>query len=94
MRCRSASVILIGMTNRVGLKGQVVIPKPFRDELGINPGDEVIFWLEGDDLHLKRAVPPGTLRGRFADAPFRKRLEAEHRRELAKDARRSRALRR
>lgn len=80
------------MTNRVGPKGQVVIPKPIRDELGINPGDEVTFWLEGDDLHLKRVVPPGTLRGRFAGARLRERLEAEHRRELAKDTRRSRAL--
>ena len=52
------------MTNRVGPKGQVVIPKEFRDELGINPGDEVIFWLEGGELHLKRARPE-SLKGRF-----------------------------
>lgn len=82
------------MTNRVGPKGQVVIPKPFRDELGIGPGDEVIFWLEGGDLHLKRVVPPATLRGRYAGASVREQLEAEHRRELAKDARRARPSRR
>jgi AbrB family looped-hinge helix DNA binding protein len=82
------------MTNRVGPKGQVVIPKAFRDELAISPGDEVIFWLEGGDLHLKRVVPPETLRGRYAGARVREQLEAEHRRELAKDARRVRPSRR
>ena len=28
---------------KVGPKGQVVIPKVFRDEYNINPGDELIF---------------------------------------------------
>jgi len=77
------------MTNRVGPKGQVVIPKPFRDELGIGPGDEVIFWLEGDDLHLKRVQLPKSLRGRWAGTPVRKEFEAERRRELEKEERRA-----
>lgn len=78
------------MTNRVGPKGQVVIPKPIRDRLGIRPGDEVRFWLEDGDAHLRRVVPAGTLRGRFAGAPLREELEAEHRRELKRDAQRAR----
>ena len=80
------------MTNRVGPKGQVVIPKPIRDKLGITPGDEVTFWLEGEDVHLRRIVPPGTLRGRFAGANLREELEAEHRRELREEAKRARRL--
>jgi len=39
---------------RVGPKGQVVIPKDFRDALKIGPGSEVIFRLEGDRVVLER----------------------------------------
>jgi AbrB family looped-hinge helix DNA binding protein len=77
------------MTNRVGPKGQVVIPKPFRDELGIGPGDEVIFWLEGDDLHLKRVPQLETLRGLLAGSALREEFEAERRWELEKEERRA-----
>lgn len=80
------------MTNRVGPKGQVVIPKPFRDELGISPGDEVIFWLEGGDLHLRRVQLPETLRGRFRGSRLAEELRAQRRRERDKDQRRRRDL--
>ncbi len=70
------------MTTKVGPKGQVVIPKPLRDRLGISPGDEVVFWLEDDDLHLKRATPSRSLRGRFSGSRLTDELETEHRREL------------
>jgi AbrB family looped-hinge helix DNA binding protein len=39
---------------RVGPKGQVVIPKNFREVLKIGPGSEVIFRLEGDRVVLER----------------------------------------
>lgn len=42
------------MTHRVGAKGQVVIPKPIRDELGIEPGDEVVFETDGKDVRVRR----------------------------------------
>lgn len=53
------------MTHRVGAKGQVVIPKALRDELGIEPGDDVSFWRHEDHVAL-RPVAPSQLRGRFA----------------------------
>ena len=77
------------MTNRVGPKGQVVIPKELRDELGIEPGDEVIFWLEGDELRLKRYQLPKTLRGRWAGSNMLEEYRAEKRRELEKEERRA-----
>jgi antitoxin PrlF len=63
------------MTHKVGAKGQVVIPKAIRDEIGIEPGDEVAFEADGADVrvrrvendpaHLTEAVT--ALRGAWAD---------------------------
>jgi len=52
------------MTSKVGPKGQVVIPKDLRDRLGIEPGDEVDFWLDGDHVAVRRAAARRPLRGR------------------------------
>lgn len=37
-------------------KGQVTIPKPVRDALGIKDGDEVIFRVEGDRAVIARTA--------------------------------------
>jgi len=66
------------MTRRVGAKGQVVIPKELRDELGIEPGDEVNFWREGDHLAVRPAEHMH-LRGRFRSSPLTASLEADRR---------------
>jgi AbrB family looped-hinge helix DNA binding protein len=54
------------MTHRVGPKGQVVIPKELRDELGLQPGDEVSFWLDDDYVAVRPASLRRPLKGRFA----------------------------
>lgn len=83
-----AWVILSGMTHRVGPKGQVVIPKALRDELGLSNGDEVVFWREGDHIALAPARSERPLRGRFRDRPLAKQLEAERRVDNEREARR------
>lgn len=58
------------MTHKVGIKGQVVIPKAIRDEIGIKPGDEVIFEPDGKDVRVRRVTDdPNT---------HRERIEALH----------------
>ena len=35
-------------------KGQVTLPKSFRDKIGIKEGDEVVFELEEDVVKIKK----------------------------------------
>lgn len=77
-------VILGSMTHRVGPKGQVVIPKELRDRLGIEPGDEVDFWLDDDHVAVRLVEHRRPLRGRFHGSP----LTSELQRERAADRRR------
>lgn len=65
------------MTHKVGIKGQVVIPKAIREEIGIEPGDEVAFEADGVDVRIRcaadepkaRARDIKALRGIWADTP-------------------------
>jgi AbrB family looped-hinge helix DNA binding protein len=65
------------MKRRVGSKGQVVIPKGLRDQLSIEPGDEVDFWRDGEHLVLMpiRHRPP--LKGRFEGSALTEDLAAQ-----------------
>lgn len=79
------------MTHKVGAKGQVVIPKVIRDEIGIEPGDEVAFEAAGHEVRIRRTVDDPrerargieALRGIWADTPGggTDELVAERRRE-------------
>jgi AbrB family looped-hinge helix DNA binding protein len=72
-------VILSGMTHRVGRKGQVVIPKAFRDAIRLQPGDEVTFSREGSAIRVERVVSPDALMGRLAGHRLVAALEADRR---------------
>ena len=42
---------------KIGPKGQVVIPKEFREELGLRAGVEVIVELRGREVVIRKAEP-------------------------------------
>jgi len=75
------------MTHRVGAKGQVVIPKEIRNELGIEPGDEVSFWREGDHVAVRPASHRPALRGRFEGSTLVDDLTAQRQVDRSLEAR-------
>jgi AbrB family looped-hinge helix DNA binding protein len=62
------------MTQRVGAKGQVVIPKNLRDRAGLGPGADVDFEPVDEGIVVRRAKRRSTLRGRFAKSGMAGRL--------------------
>lgn len=74
------------MTHRVGAKGQVVIPKELRDQLGIEPGDEVSFWLHGDHVAVRPTELRRPLRGRFSGSALVQELARERAADRAREA--------
>ena len=75
------AVILPGMTHRVGRKGQVVIPKAFREAVSLQPGDEITFSREGNAIRVERVVSPDALMGRLAGHRLVEALEKDRRAE-------------
>jgi AbrB family looped-hinge helix DNA binding protein len=70
-------------TRRVGAKGQVVIPKGMRDELGLQPGAEVEFELDGATVRILPAGSAATrgLRGRYPGGDMAAALLEDRKRE-------------
>ncbi len=54
---------------KVGPKGQAVIPKPIRDELGIQPGDDIYYSLHAGHAHLEKTPVDEQLDRFFASLP-------------------------
>jgi AbrB family looped-hinge helix DNA binding protein len=72
------------MTHRVGRKGQVVIPKAFREAVGLEAGDEVTFSRQGTAIRVERVVSPDALMGRLKGHRLVAALEEDRRRERAR----------
>jgi len=67
------------MTHRVGRKGQIVIPKAFREAVRLEPGDEVTFRQEGNAIRVERVVSPDALMGRLTGHRLVAALEKDRR---------------
>ena len=72
-----------GVTPRVGPKGQVVIPKQIRDELGLQPGAEVAFERDGAAVRIVATGGASTrgLHGRYRSSGMAAALLADRERE-------------
>lgn len=47
------------LKTRLGAKAQVVLPKPVREVLGLEPGDEFAFEIEAGEVRVVRLPPAG-----------------------------------
>jgi AbrB family looped-hinge helix DNA binding protein len=65
------------MTQKVGPKGQVVIPKAIRDRLGLRPGDAVVVTSDDRGALVQPAAHRASLKGRLAGLGLTDALEAE-----------------
>ncbi len=90
------------MTYKVGIKGQVVLPKSIRDRVGISPGDQVTVAEKGDTIQIRKALSGpaereaivASLRGALAGAPsLTATLERDRRTEREHEERRRAGLR-
>lgn len=70
------------MAQKMGSKGQVVIPKEMRDQFGLGPGADVSFEPTDDGIVVRRADHRrSNLRGRFAGSGMADRLLEDRRSE-------------
>ncbi|HLC84221.1 MAG TPA: AbrB/MazE/SpoVT family DNA-binding domain-containing protein [Candidatus Nanoarchaeia archaeon] len=65
---------MVGIIARVGEKGQVVIPKPIRDNLGISRDSEVIFDVEDNRIVMEKKVGGREAFERFISAVKKRKL--------------------
>ena len=79
-------------TAKTSVKGQIVIPKPLRDRLGIKPGTTVELIPEQGRLQL-RALPEdpiAAIRGSLKGGPsLAKQLIREHKEDVRRARRRA-----
>ena len=70
-------------TARVSSKGQIAIPKPIRDQLGLKAGTDLAVRVEGGDVVLQKVGADSwrEWRGKFEGVPLLEDLAEERRRE-------------
>ncbi|MDR5655869.1 AbrB/MazE/SpoVT family DNA-binding domain-containing protein [Halodesulfurarchaeum sp. HSR-GB] len=75
-------------TTRITRKGQVTIPKAFRDELGLDEGDEIRWEKTEDGIRIKKATGSAGRGMLVEDVPAEKREEMAE--EMAAEIRKKR----
>ncbi|MGH9056245.1 MAG: AbrB/MazE/SpoVT family DNA-binding domain-containing protein [Acidimicrobiales bacterium] len=62
------------MTQRVGAKGQIVIPQRLRERRGLTPGTQVVFEERPEGVLVKAEPVTRELRGRFRGSGMARKL--------------------
>jgi AbrB family looped-hinge helix DNA binding protein len=75
------------LSARLSSKGQLVIPKPVRDALGLEVGTRLQVLVQDGKIVLEPIYgsPIDALYGKYAKGDLLKDLEAEHKQEIARE---------
>ena len=65
-------VVGIQLVGTIGEKGQVVIPKPLRDQFKLLPNSTVTFTLESNKITLEKKENPAQILEQFLNAAPKK----------------------
>ena len=63
----------IQLNSKVGEKGQVVIPKPIREQFNIQPDTEIVFDVEEEKIVLKKKTSSLDVFENFVNAVKKKK---------------------
>jgi len=63
------------MKRKLGPRGQVVIPKEIREQLGLAEGGTLTFEVSGETILVRREPSPEEIVERFLSVKGRKRLK-------------------
>ncbi|MDG6225007.1 MAG: AbrB/MazE/SpoVT family DNA-binding domain-containing protein [Candidatus Thermoplasmatota archaeon] len=66
---------MITLHSKVGERGQVVIPKPIRDMLKIQPNDELFFLVEENRIVIEQRTPEEIVEEYLSVVKEKKRLD-------------------
>jgi len=47
----------MSMTSRITSKGQITLPKQVREKLHVQPGDSLVYEIEGNTVRIRKAEP-------------------------------------
>ena len=62
----------MNVRRKIGQKGQIVIPKVFRESVGIKPGDEIVMEVREKEIVIKPGMDPEGFVESFCSATGRK----------------------
>ena len=77
------------LITRISSKGQLIIPKPIREKLNIEPGTYLTIQIDKQDIILRpmKETPLDRLSNRFDGEKILDELEREHAKELDREDR-------
>ena len=68
----------IQLIAKAGKKGQIVIPKPIREQFNIQPNTEVVFDIEDERIIIKKKKSSSGIFEDFINAVKKKKKFPEH----------------